>query len=162
MTGQGGPVLYRLDGRVHRAARFMSKHHDQRRLEHRHGIFQAGDHFVTGEIAGDAANKQVATGRIEAKFGSNAGIGATQYRRKGILARAQRLALVREVVPEGGAFDVAAVALRQTIERGIRGDDILRLRRCLSFAAIAGRVINPVASADAVNVRALRRVRRSP
>jgi hypothetical protein len=31
-----------------------------------------------------------------------------------------------------------------------------------SFAAIAGRVINPAASADAVNVRALRRVRRSP
>jgi hypothetical protein len=77
-------------GGIHRPARFVSKHHNQRRLEHLHRVFQAGDHFVAGEIAGDAANKKVATRRVEAKFGSDARIGATQYRGEGVLAPAQR------------------------------------------------------------------------
>ena len=88
MTWQGRPVLQRLDGGVYRAARFAPKYHDQRRLKHLHSVSQAGHHFVAGEIAGDAANKQVATRRVEAKFGSDARIGATQYGGEGILALA--------------------------------------------------------------------------
>jgi hypothetical protein len=72
MTGQGRPVLYRLDGGVYRPAGFVSKHHDQRRIEHLHGVFQAGDHFITREIAGDAETKQVAV-----IFGNSLAIGTT-------------------------------------------------------------------------------------
>src|ERR1700720_4954322 len=112
MTGQGRAILQRLDGGVPRAARYVPKHYDQRRLEHRDSVFQAGHHFVAGEIAGDAANKQVAPRGIETEFGSNARIGTTQYRGEGILACAQRLAFVREVVPEPDSSNVAAVAFR--------------------------------------------------
>jgi hypothetical protein len=132
----------------------VSKHHNQRRLEHLHRVFQAGDHFVAGEIAGDAANKKVATRRVEAKFGSDARIGATQYRGEGVLAPAQRFAFVREVVPKRGALDVTSAASGEMTFCGFGG--------VLSFAAIAGRPIKPAASADAVSVSALRRVRRSP
>jgi len=57
MTWQGRPVLQRLDGGVYRAARFVPKYHDQRRLKHLHSVSQAGHHFVAGEIAGDAASE---------------------------------------------------------------------------------------------------------
>ena len=82
MSWQGRPALQRLDGGVYRAARFAPKYHDQRRLKHLHSVSQAGHHFVAGEIAGDAANKQVATRRVEAKFGSDARIGATSIWRR--------------------------------------------------------------------------------
>ena len=50
-------VLDRLNCGVDRAACFVSEHHDQGRVEHLHGVFQAGNHFVAGEIAGDAADE---------------------------------------------------------------------------------------------------------
>jgi len=86
-------------------------------------------HFVAGEIAGNSANKEVAPRGIKAKFGSNSRVGATEDRGKWILAGAQRLAFMRKVMPERGPADIAAAALRQTVERGVRRHDILRLRR---------------------------------
>ena len=61
-------------------------------------------------------------------------------------------------MPERGSFDVTAVAFHQTIERGIGRDNVLRLWRLFFFAALAGPPITPAATADAANVRALRRV----
>src|SRR6185369_549203 len=69
MAGQGGVVLQRLDRRVDRAATVVAENQDQRRVEHGDAVFQARDSVVIGEIAGDAADEQVASAAVEGIFG---------------------------------------------------------------------------------------------
>ena len=108
MAGQGGVVLQRLDGCIDRAAAFVAEHQNERRVEHRDRIFQARDRVVIGEIAGDAADEQVAAAAVEGVFGRDAGIRAAQDAGIGILPAGQCLALVLEIVPARDAFDIAA------------------------------------------------------
>ena len=55
MTGKRGAILDRFCGRIDRAAGVVAEHHDERRVEHLHGIFEACDNFIAGEIARDTA-----------------------------------------------------------------------------------------------------------
>ena len=131
VTGQRGAVLDRFDGGVDRAAGLMTEHQDQRRIEHLHGIFEARDHLVAGEISGDAADEQVAARGVEAVFRGDPGIGAAQDGGEWILPFAERFALVAEIVPPRIAFDVARIAFHQPVQRGIGRDDVFWLWRRL-------------------------------
>ena len=133
MAGQGGVVLERLDRRIDGAAAFMAKHQDERRIEHRDGIFQARDRIVVGEIAGDATDEQIAAAAVEGIFGRDAGIRAAQDAGIGILAAGQCLAFVLEIVPARDAVDIAGVALHQPLQRLVRRNRVLRLRRRLGI-----------------------------
>jgi hypothetical protein len=46
----------------------VAEHHDERRVEHLHRIFEAGDDVVAREIACDTTDEDVAARGIEAKF----------------------------------------------------------------------------------------------
>ena len=129
VAGQRGAVLDRFDGGIDRAAGVVAKHHDQRRVEHRDGIFQACRHFVAGEIAGDAADENVAARGVEAIFGRDARVGAAEHSGVRILPCAQGFTLVLEVVTPAHPFDIARIASHQPVERGIGRNDVFRFRR---------------------------------
>jgi len=84
-------------------------------------------------IAGDAADEQVAARSVEAIFRSDAGIGTAENSGEGILALAQRFALVAEIVTSAHAVNIAGVALHQPVQSGIGCDDVLRLGRRLGL-----------------------------
>jgi hypothetical protein len=96
-------------------------------------VFEARDDDVAGEVTGQAADEHIAAGGIEAVFRGDARVGAAQHRGKGILAAAQRLALMLEVVPPADAIDVARIALHQTLERGVGRENVFRLWRLLGL-----------------------------
>ena len=60
MAGQGGVVLDRFDGGIDGTAGVMAEHHEERHVQHCHSIFETGDGFLVGEIAGVAADEHVA------------------------------------------------------------------------------------------------------
>ena len=109
MAGQRLVVLERLDRGIDRAAGVVAEHQDQRRVQHGDAIFQARDRLVGGEIAGDAADEEIAPSAVEGIFGRDARIGAAQDRRIGILAAGQRFALMLEIMPPRHAFDIARI-----------------------------------------------------
>ena len=111
------------------AASLVPEHHDERRVEDCHGVFEARDHIVIGKISGDPANEEVAAARVEGIFGSDTRIGAAQNGRVRVLPFRQRLALMAEIVALRHALDIAGVPRHQEIERGLRRNDVLRLRR---------------------------------
>src|SRR5271154_5619228 len=111
MTGQRRAVLDRFDGSIDCAARFMAENHDQRRVEHLHGIFEAGDDLVGCEVAGNTANEDIATRGIEAYCRRDRRVGAAQPRAKRILPATQSLALMPEIMALSGAGDVARIAV---------------------------------------------------
>ena len=96
-----------------RAAAVVTQHQDQRRAEHGDGIFQAGDRFIVGEVAGHAANEEIAAAAIEGIFGRDARIGAAQDGGVRVLAAGQRLPLMLEVVPQRHALDIARISFQQ-------------------------------------------------
>jgi hypothetical protein len=55
----------------------VAEHHDERRVERLHRIFEAGDDVVAREIACDTTDEDVAGRGIEAKFRSDPRIGAS-------------------------------------------------------------------------------------
>lgn len=108
--------LDRLQRRIDRAASVMAEHEDQRRIQHGHRVFHAGDGFGAGKISGDAANEQIAAASVEGIFRRDARIGTAQYGRERILSADQRLALVLEIVPPRHAVDIAGIAFRQALQ----------------------------------------------
>lgn len=100
---------------------------DQRRVEDLHCVFELTI-ISSLAISGNAADKQISARCVEA-FGRNPGIDAAQHSGERILSAGQRLALVSEIVPARYALHIAVVAFHQTIERRIRCDDVLCLRR---------------------------------
>jgi hypothetical protein len=109
-------------------------------------------------ISDNAADKQISARCVEA-FGRNPGIGAAQHSGEWILSAGQRLALVSEIVPARYALHIAVVAFHQTIERRIRCDDVLCLRRSfLVLVASAEEMAKAAVNAEKDNPRAPRRV----
>jgi hypothetical protein len=76
-------------------------------------------------------DEHVAARGIEAVFRGDARVGAAEHRGKGVLPRAQRFALMLEVVPSADAFDVTRIALHQAVERRVGGKHVFRLDRSL-------------------------------
>jgi hypothetical protein len=106
MARKRDAVFDGFDRRVDRTACRVPQHHEQRRVEILHGVFKACDDIVIGKIAGQAADEQIASSRVEGIFRRNAGIGAAQDAGDRVLAPRQDLALVPEIVSPGHAIDV--------------------------------------------------------
>jgi hypothetical protein len=124
----------------------MAKHHDERRIQHLNRIFQAYHDIVIGEIARDAADERVASGRIETVFRRDPGIGAAQHRSKRILSGAQRLAFMLEVVSSADAVDVARMPF---IRRSSAASDERTFSGLAGFAGAAWAISDCWANANA-------------
>jgi hypothetical protein len=78
MTGQLGALQHHF----HRGAAIgVPKHHDERRAQEFHGIFEAGESVVIEEIAGKPHHEEIAGSLIEQELGRDAAVGAAEDRR---------------------------------------------------------------------------------
>jgi hypothetical protein len=98
-------------------------------MEHLDRILETRDDVRVQEVPGDPAHEQIAAAGVESQFGRDARIGATENACERVLTLGQRLALVLEVVPPGNAFDIALITLHEALQRGLRRQDVLQLRR---------------------------------
>jgi hypothetical protein len=95
----------------------MTQDHNQRRVQDTHGVLKAGYHFIARDIAGDSADKDVASRSIEAVLRSDAGIRAAKNGGKRILPNAESFAFMLEVMPSADAINVAHIAFHQPVKR---------------------------------------------
>ena len=68
MARKCGAILDRLYGRIDCAAGVVTEYNNERRLQHFNCIFETRNHVVTGEIAGDATDENIAARHIETIF----------------------------------------------------------------------------------------------
>ena len=126
MAGQGGAIVEHLDGRVDRAAVGMPKHHDQRRVENLHRVFEAGETIVIDEIAGETNDEEITGRLIESKLWRDARVGAAQDRGDRMLRRGARSAADRIILIGRCIGRVARIAIHDALQGLIGRDGILR------------------------------------
>jgi hypothetical protein len=99
----------------------MAEYQDQWCVEHLHGVLQACDDVIAGEIACHAADEDIAACRIKTIFRRDARVGATENGGEWVLSRTQGLAFMIEVMPSADTLDITSVAFHQAVECSIRG-----------------------------------------
>lgn len=92
----------------------MTKDHDKWDAERGDAVFDAGDHRVVSNIAGNAGGEEIAEALVEDELWRDSGVGTTEYGREWRLASGKSGA-PGEILArmEGASFDVALIALHQ-------------------------------------------------
>ena len=83
MAGKSSAIPDRFYGRIDRAAGVVPEYQDERSVEHLHGIFEACENFIAGEIARDPADENVAARRVKAIFRRDARVAQLRMPAKG-------------------------------------------------------------------------------
>ena len=89
----------------------MPQHHNERRAEKLHGVFETGESVVIEEISGEADHEDVTRTLIEHELGRDSAVGAAQHCNDGVLHDRSFGAASREVLFVGCVRHVTGVAL---------------------------------------------------
>ena len=121
-----------FDGRLHRAARLVAHHDQQRDVQVLGAVFEARHHRLVHHLTGGAHHEQLAEAGVEDVLGRHARVDAAEDRGVRELAAAGQTDLPQLVALERaspGEALVAGLQQRQCRIRRDRGLGLLRLRR---------------------------------
>ena len=132
-------ILHSLDRCIYSTALAVSQNEDEGCAKHCDGVFEAGDRIVIGEIAGNAADKEVSSADVESVFWSYTRICASQNSGERILSKSQCRTFANVIVRLHFSFHVTIISFHQALKGLFGRENVLRFRRSFALRGLRSR-----------------------